>query len=80
MRTCSPHRPAKTTLHLSSSPPLPFLPRRWYERHKHVFPASRWEVYDPAVVRERYTTHGEEVHVVQSKHGDAGPLKGYAPK
>lgn len=21
--------------------------RRWYERNKHIFPASRWEVYDP---------------------------------
>ncbi|CAF0925922.1 unnamed protein product [Brachionus calyciflorus] len=21
--------------------------RSWYERHKHIFPASRWEVYDP---------------------------------
>ena len=22
--------------------------RRWYEQHKHIFPASRWEIYDPA--------------------------------
>lgn len=30
--------------------------RRWYERNKHIFPASRWEVYDPAVKRdEKYT-------------------------
>ena len=21
--------------------------RLWYERNKHIFPASRWEVYDP---------------------------------
>lgn len=21
--------------------------RSWYERHKHIFPASRWEPYDP---------------------------------
>ncbi|KAI9215987.1 XAP5, circadian clock regulator-domain-containing protein, partial [Blastocladiella britannica] len=21
--------------------------RVWYERHKHIFPASRWEVFDP---------------------------------
>lgn len=21
--------------------------RSWYDRHKHIFPASRWEVYDP---------------------------------
>eukprot|EP01102_Stenamoeba_stenopodia_P000736 TRINITY_DN10682_c0_g1_i1.p1 TRINITY_DN10682_c0_g1~~TRINITY_DN10682_c0_g1_i1.p1 ORF type:complete len:353 (-),score=107.12 TRINITY_DN10682_c0_g1_i1:28-1086(-) len=29
--------------------------RRWYERNKHIFPASRWEVYDPSVQREKYT-------------------------
>ncbi|RKP12997.1 FAM50A protein [Piptocephalis cylindrospora] len=23
------------------------LERTWYERNKHIFPASRWEVYDP---------------------------------
>eukprot|EP00936_MAST-01D_sp_MAST-1D-sp1_P001162 g1162.t1 len=37
--------------------------RSWYERNKHIFPASRWEVYDPAVVRERYTIHGDEVQL-----------------
>lgn len=21
--------------------------RGWYNRHKHIFPANRWEVYDP---------------------------------
>jgi protein FAM50 len=21
--------------------------RHWYDRNKHIFPASRWEVYDP---------------------------------
>jgi len=31
--------------------------RRWYERNKHIFPASRWEVYDPAFQREKYTVH-----------------------
>eukprot|EP00026_Physarum_polycephalum_P006673 Phypoly_transcript_06724.p1 GENE.Phypoly_transcript_06724~~Phypoly_transcript_06724.p1 ORF type:complete len:352 (+),score=77.40 Phypoly_transcript_06724:60-1058(+) len=31
--------------------------RRWYERNKHIFPASRWEVYDPTVQREKYTIH-----------------------
>lgn len=38
--------------------------RRWYERNKHIFPASRWETYDPAVSREgeRYTIHGGEVN------------------
>lgn len=21
--------------------------RAWYERNKHIFPANRWEIYDP---------------------------------
>jgi protein FAM50 len=42
--------------------------RRWYERNKHQFPASRWELFDWAVAAQRekdgvgYTTHGHEVH------------------
>jgi len=28
--------------------------RAWYERNKHIFPASRWEPYDPTKV---YSTH-----------------------
>jgi protein FAM50 len=31
--------------------------RRWYERNKHIFPASRWEIYDPAIQRDKYTIH-----------------------
>jgi len=31
--------------------------RRWYERNKHIFPASRWEIYDPQIQREKYTIH-----------------------
>jgi hypothetical protein len=30
-----------------------------YERNKHIFPASRWEVYDPNKVWGRYTIAGE---------------------
>eukprot|EP00731_Ephydatia_muelleri_P002533 Em0001g2533a len=29
--------------------------RSWYERNKHIFPASRWEPYDPAKNWEKYT-------------------------
>lgn len=36
--------------------------RRWYERNKHIFPASRWEVFDPSVQRDKYTIHGDEVN------------------
>lgn len=31
--------------------------RRWYERNRHIFPASRWEVYDPQKKYDRYTIH-----------------------
>lgn len=35
--------------------------RRWYERNKHIFPASRWEIYDPNVKRDgKYSIHGDE--------------------
>ncbi|KAF5842122.1 XAP5, circadian clock regulator-domain-containing protein [Dunaliella salina] len=36
--------------------------RHWYDRNKHIFPASRWEVYDPERKYETYTVHGGEVH------------------
>ena len=29
--------------------------------NKHIFPASRWEVYDPKKNFEKYTIHGSEV-------------------
>eukprot|EP00850_Spirogloea_muscicola_P020396 SM000214S06790 [mRNA] locus=s214:131854:134544:- [translate_table: standard] len=32
--------------------------RHWYEKNKHIFPASRWEIYDPTKRWERYTIHG----------------------
>jgi len=31
------------------------LLRSWYERNKHIFPASRWEPYDPSKSYEKYT-------------------------
>ncbi|KAF1864688.1 hypothetical protein Lal_00032006 [Lupinus albus] len=33
--------------------------RHWYEKNKHIFPASRWEIYDPTKKWERYTIHGD---------------------
>ncbi|KAL6545977.1 hypothetical protein OROGR_009851 [Orobanche gracilis] len=33
--------------------------RHWYEKSKHIFPASRWEIYDPTKKWERYTIHGD---------------------
>jgi len=43
------------------SHPGKIVERRWYDRNKHIFPASRWEVFDPAKVYGRYTIHGGEV-------------------
>jgi len=43
------------------SHPGKIVSRGWYERNKHIFPASRWEMYDPNVQRETYTIHGGEV-------------------
>ncbi|KAK7693452.1 hypothetical protein QCA50_003020 [Cerrena zonata] len=31
--------------------------RSWYNRNKHIFPASRWEVYDPEKDYGNYTIH-----------------------
>lgn len=42
------------------SHPGKIVERRWYERNKHIFPASRWEVFDPAKDYGRYTIHGGE--------------------
>jgi protein FAM50 len=52
------------TVEKDESHPGKICERRWYERNKHIFPASRWEVYDPAVSRadQKYTIHGGEIH------------------
>lgn len=34
--------------------------RNWYERNKHIFPASRWEPYDPTKTYEKYTYHDKK--------------------
>merc|ERR1712179_709886 len=33
--------------------------RNWYERNKHIFPASRWEPYDPTKTYDKYTIAGD---------------------
>lgn len=43
------------------SHPGKVVERRWYDRNKHIFPASRWEVFDPNKDYGRYTIHGGEV-------------------
>eukprot|EP00898_Chlorokybus_atmophyticus_P005292 jgi/Chlat1/5764/Chrsp387S05504 len=32
--------------------------RHWYEKNKHIFPASRWEVFDLNKKYDKYTIHG----------------------
>lgn len=41
--------------------------RKWYERNKHIFPASRWETYSKERKFEEYTTHGHEVNEMKKK-------------
>ena len=41
--------------------------RKWYERNKHIFPASRWEIFDPAKNYGGYTISGGIVHTKQKK-------------
>lgn len=52
------------TVEKDESHPGKVVQRSWYERNKHIFPASRWEMYDPNVVRDGvgYTIHGGEVN------------------
>ncbi|XP_020241339.1 protein XAP5 CIRCADIAN TIMEKEEPER isoform X2 [Asparagus officinalis] len=33
--------------------------RHWYDKNKHIFPASRWEISTPTKKWERYTIHGD---------------------
>ena len=34
--------------------------RSWYERNKHIFPANRWEPYDPNKKWDKYTIRDKE--------------------
>ena len=43
------------------SHPGKVVERRWYDRNKHIFPASRWELFDPTKDYGTYTIHGKEV-------------------
>lgn len=33
--------------------------RHWYDKNKHIFPASRWEVFDPKKDYGSYSIHGD---------------------
>ena len=34
------------------------IERQWYDKNKHVFPASRWEMYDPTKSYKTYSIAG----------------------
>ena len=41
--------------------------RSWYERNKHIFPASRWEPYDPEKSWDKYTVSDKEAAKITVK-------------
>ncbi|KAL7578606.1 hypothetical protein ACA910_009757 [Epithemia clementina (nom. ined.)] len=47
--------PVDTRVEKEDSHPGKVVERQWYERNKHIFPASRWQVYDPTL--ETYGTY-----------------------
>lgn len=44
------------------SHPGKIVDRKWYERNKHIFPASRWEMYSKDKTYDKYTIHGDTDH------------------
>jgi protein FAM50 len=50
-----------------TSHPGKVVKRRWYERNKHTFPASQWELYDPATTYGNYSIHEGEVNKKEEK-------------
>ena len=53
--------PVDTRIEKDESHPGKIVDRSWFERNKHIFPANRWEIYDPNVDYGSYTIHGGEV-------------------
>ena len=47
--------PVDSRVEKEDSHPGKIVERQWYERNKHIFPASRWQVYDPTM--ETYGTY-----------------------
>ena len=41
--------------------------RSWYERNKHIFPASRWEPYNPEKSWDKYTVSDKEAAKITVK-------------
>jgi protein FAM50 len=50
--------PLDRRIEKDESHPGKVVERRWFERNKHIFPASRWEIYDPVKTYGDYTIAG----------------------
>lgn len=53
--------------------------RSWYEKNKHIFPASRWEPYDPEKKWDKYTVSGSP-GVAQAGGTGASLAAGWPPE
>eukprot|EP00916_Digyalum_oweni_P013907 GHVL01022733.1.p1 GENE.GHVL01022733.1~~GHVL01022733.1.p1 ORF type:complete len:382 (+),score=59.88 GHVL01022733.1:277-1422(+) len=53
VRLVDDHRVEKDESHAGK-----IVERKWYDRNKHIFPASRWEIYDPSRTFDKYTIRG----------------------
>jgi len=60
--------PLDVNVEKDESHPGKVVERSWYERNKHIFPASRWEVYDPAKNYGGYTIAGKIVTTKDNKN------------
>eukprot|EP00532_Pseudo-nitzschia_australis_P012357 CAMPEP_0168206618 /NCGR_PEP_ID=MMETSP0140_2-20121125/1042_1 /TAXON_ID=44445 /ORGANISM="Pseudo-nitzschia australis, Strain 10249 10 AB" /LENGTH=355 /DNA_ID=CAMNT_0008132783 /DNA_START=75 /DNA_END=1142 /DNA_ORIENTATION=- len=60
--------PTDVRIEKDESHPGKVVERSWYERNKHIFPASRWEVYDPAKNYGGYTIAGKIVTTKENDH------------
>jgi len=50
------------TRETENSHPRKIVTKHWYDRNKHIFPSSRWEIFDFNKTFDTYTAHGHEVH------------------
>lgn len=58
--------PVDRRIEKDESHPGKVVERRWFERNKHIFPASRWEIYDPVKEYGTYTIGGGIVNKKES--------------
>jgi protein FAM50 len=54
--------PLDSRIEKDESHPGKVVERRWYDRNKHIFPASRWELFDSTKTYGSYSIRGGEVN------------------